>query len=137
MKRRLAALEKKPAQEASYSRKPRCRPWSAKNKMTRPAAKSKPSIPVISAARTPFTSAQSRVGVAFTSKPLWIRILRGLRPNSTPPRRPLPVTFWMTGPYFLLLAGNGHHPHLDRQRHGILREGRAARLRTLSWRERH
>ena len=44
----------------------------------------------ISAARTLFTSAQSRVSVAFINRPMWTHTPSGQRPNSTPPRRPSP-----------------------------------------------
>ncbi len=37
---------------------------------------------------------------------------------------------------FLFLTGNGPHPYPDGQGYGILREARTARLRTVSWRER-
>ena len=65
----------------------RCRPWSAKNKTTRPAAGSKPILPDISAAKASFTSAPSRERCAFTSKPLWTPTLSGPLASCTRPRR--------------------------------------------------
>jgi hypothetical protein len=91
MKQRLAALEKKSAEEGIVLTEARCKPWNAKSRMMKLAAKSKLTILGISAARTPFTSALSRAWAAFTSKLLWTHIPSGQQPSSIQPKRPSPA----------------------------------------------
>ncbi len=78
MKLRLIALEKKSAEEGIILTEAQVQALERKKAMMKPAAKLKPTIQVISAARILFMSVQSRELAVFISKRMWTHGQNGL-----------------------------------------------------------